>query len=119
VRPKVVRFVNFRDTLLVAGTLGSGVRLTQRSPITGLVTHVLFHYPPGTMARVRIRVLHDQRPIWPLYNQWIALDSATPLWQFKEGEPVQKDDRLEVEMENTDTVWTHEITVALTLEGFE
>ncbi len=107
-----VRFVNFRYSV-PANTL---VQLRARSPLIGLLTHALFHFPPGCLALVDLRVDVDLIPVYPITG-WISLDDATPVFKFSRGQPVKKRDYLDVWLQNRDTINPHIITVLLVLEG--
>lgn len=107
-----IRFVNFRYTV-PANTL---VLLRARSPLTGLITHTLFHFPPGCLALVDLRVDVNLVQVYPVIG-WISLDDATPVFRFSRGQPVKKRDYLDVYLQNRDTINTHTISVLLVLEG--
>ena len=111
-RKEETRFVNFRYELQPL----EGVLLLEPSPLTGKITHVLFHFPNGCNALVQVRVLLNHTPVWPMRGAYLALNDATPLYQV--SEEVNKHDPLEVEMLNGDGEYAHNITVELTLKGF-
>lgn len=108
-----VRFVNFRTTVPAS----TAIVLEARSPITGKITHVTFHFPPGSISLVRVRVLLEREPVWPIGGEFIALDDATAVYSLHEGQKVKKDDYLQCEIENYDTVNPHTPSIILTLEG--
>ena len=107
-----IRFVNFRYTM----PINSYVQLRARSPLTGLVTHLLIHYPAGCLSLVDIRVSVRAQQIYPNVG-WVALDDATPLFRFSKGQPIERRDALDVEIQNRDTINPHTVTIILTLEG--
>jgi len=107
-----VRFVNFRYTV----PSSTQVLLRARSPLTGLLTHALFHFPPGCLALVDLRVDVNLIPVYPITG-WISLDDATPVFKFSRGQPIKKMDYLDVWLQNRDTINQHTISVLLVLEG--
>jgi hypothetical protein len=108
---KETRFVNFRTTVHP----GIAVLLLEPSPLTGEITHVLFHFPAGCNALVMVRVLLNHEPVWPIRENFLALDDSSPLYEV--SEVVKKFDPLEVEIWNTDDTYDHTVTVELTLKG--
>lgn len=107
-----VRFINFRYTVPAS----TQVQLQARSPLAGFLTHILLHYPPGCLALVDVRVDVDREQILPV-SGWVALDNATPTFQFHRGQPVKRRDYLDVWLQNRDTQNTHTITVLIVFEG--
>lgn len=107
------RFINFR----VAVPPSTYMRLRADSPVTGRITHALFHFPAGCLSLVGIKVLLEGVEVWPIRGQ-IALDDATPVYAFPSpGQALKKNAHLDVEIENTDTTYPHTPSVLLTVVG--
>lgn len=109
-----VRFINCRHTVPAQGY----AFLEARSPVTGNISHILFHFPEGCEGLVFVRVHINKEAVWPISNEWIALDDATPLYQFPAPyQIIKKQDYLGVEIQNLDKANPHTITVLFTLIG--
>ena len=109
-----VRFVNFRYTVPAS----TRVVLETDAPSTGYITHATFHFPPGCLSLVSVRVLLEREPVWPVGETYVALDDATPTYAFiYPGQKVKKYDYLTCELVNNDTVNSHTVSVILILQG--
>lgn len=106
----VTKFVSFM------ATVATGVRVVLRdnSPVTGKITSIMTHFPPGASALVQIIIRVGGRQVLPKEG-YLALDSTTP--QFLLTEPLELGEKIELDIANTDAVFSHTITVTITCEG--
>ena len=84
------------------------------SPLTGRITSVTFHFPPGCNALVDVAFWKGGIQISPKQG-FLALDDATPTYPM--SEPVRGWDRLWILIRNTDAVNQHTPSVIVTIEG--
>lgn len=87
--------------------------LTDWSPRKGKITQLTMHYPAGCNGLVNVAFFKRAQPIYPSHD-YIALNDANP--QFMINEPVEKDEELNVIVDNGD-VFPHRIVVIVTIEG--
>ena len=104
------RVVNFRQIVAPA----TGVILVAPSPLNGRITSVTMHFPPGSNALVLVAFRKGTKPIVPVQG-FVALNDATPT--YPTDEPVSSSDDLYVEIQNTDAVFDHTITVNVAIVG--
>jgi hypothetical protein len=102
--------LNFRETIQP----GQGVRITQSFREAGKITRVLFHFPPGCNALVEMRLLKDEKPIFPV-SGFLALDDATPERQNLDIDYYAKEP-LTLEVLNRDAVNPHTPTCTVTIK---
>ena len=117
---KMTRQVSFRYKLEPL----EGVKLVEGSPLTGIVTEVLMHWPEGCEdvatgeGLVDIAFGHSDKWILPhAPNTFLSLSKATPL--FRVSEPVIKGEELWVVLRNADNANIHAVAITVTVEGVE
>lgn len=94
----------------------TGTRIKKPSPLTGRITQIIRHWPPGTQAYVDVAVGHKDTWVLPSETDtFVALDSATPVVTV--SEPVGKGEMLWAVINNTDSLNPHTITVTFIIEG--
>lgn len=98
--------VNFRETVAA----GAGSRVTRSLNYDGVLTQVMFHFPPGTNGLVDVRLLKDERPFFPIEG-FLSLDDSTPI--FYANAEYYKMEPLTVEVHNRDAVNAHSPTVTV------
>lgn len=100
--------VNFFESV----PAGTGLRTTRSLNYDGTITHVMFHFPPGSNGLVKVRLLKDEKPFYP-NDGFLSLDDSTPIFymvvQYYAKEP------LTVEVQNTDGINAHAPTVTVTI----
>lgn len=100
----------------VAPSTGTKIRLP--SPLTGRITQVIRHWPPGTEALVDIAIGHEDTWMLPSKTDtFVALDNATPVNTV--SEPIEKGKMLWMVVRNTDSVNEHTVTATFIIEGVE
>lgn len=91
---------------------GQGTRITKIFQFDGIITQVMFSFPPGSAGLVDVRLLKDERPMYPNVG-YLALDNATPVYtpniSYYSKEP------LTVEVLNRDGINPHTPTVTVTI----
>jgi len=93
-----------------------GARVSESSPITGTITQIVPHWPPGCNALVDIAFGHGDTWVMPaLVDTFLALDNATPV--FVSNEPTTKGEELWMIVRNGDGVNPHTVSVAVTIIG--
>lgn len=100
--------VVFRDTV----QSGQGIQNTKRYFAAGVITQVLFHFPPGCSGLVEVKLLKNGFLFYPVQGV-LALDNATPVY-YSNAEYYAKEP-LTVEVLNRDSVNPHAPTVAVTI----
>lgn len=100
--------INFRDTVLP----GQGLRITEFFQSEGKITQVMFHFPAGCNALVRVRLLKDMKPFYPL-RDFLALNDATPVYYVEAGYYAKEP--LTFEVENGDSVNPHTVTCTVVI----
>ena len=101
--------INFRENV----PAGQGVRVTQNFHYAGKIKQVLFHFPPGCAGLVRVRLLKDEKPFYPIQG-YLALDNSTPA--FPMDEDYYSFEPLTLEIENTDASFPHTISCVVAIE---
>ena len=100
--------INFRETVQP----GQGTRITRSFHLAGKIKQVMFHFPPGCVALVEVKLLKDEKPFYPSEG-YLALDNATPVYPtdvaYREKEP------LTVEILNRDAVNPHTPSVTVVI----
>jgi len=91
-----------------------GVGLSEDAPLSGYIKEVSIHFPEGCNALVKVKVGHGDKQFCPREGS-LALNNTTPTYPFSEF--VNFEENIWVEMENTDGVNSHAITVTCSLEG--
>lgn len=86
--------------------------LNQNCPVTGVITEIVTHFPPGTKSFVDIRVFHGTKQILP-DNGYLALDNASPT--FSMNEEVNIGNNIRVEWINADSTFPHTISVIVNI----
>jgi len=114
VPPKEIEQIPFAYNLTVAGTLTSGVVLTEIATFAGYIKQIALHVPDGCDALVDIRVGVGVKQFCPREG-YLSLNDATPTYPF--NIPVQQGEEIWVEMRNTDGGNPHNITVTVSLES--
>jgi hypothetical protein len=108
----VTRQVPMRATVLAS----QGVRVSEVSPLTGKITQIVPHWPPGCNALVEIAFGHKDTWVMPsLVDTFLALDNATPV--FVSNEPIEKGEELWMIVRNGDGANPHTVSVAVTIIG--
>jgi len=92
-----------------------GVIIQERCPLNGKITAVTMSFPPGANQLVDIAFGHESNRVCPDIG-FINLDDATPTYPGIE-EDVRKNERLWVEIRNTDDTYPHRITVLVVVVG--
>lgn len=100
--------INFQETV----PAGRGIRVTRSLNYDGNITHVMFHFPPGSSGLVDVRLLKDERPFYPIEG-FLSLDDATPIFYMSVG--YYRMEPLTVEIQNRDAVNAHTPTVTVTI----
>lgn len=95
-----------------------GARVSEVSPLTGTITQIVPHWPPGCNALVDIAFGHKDTWVMPaLVDTFLALDDATPV--FVANEPIEKGEELWMIVRNGDAINPHTVSVAVTIIGVE
>ena len=86
--------------------------------MNGFLTSLTFHFPSGCNALVGVRFKVDGRSYYP-YKGALFLNDATPVYNFPEEFwlPVTKQQALQVDIDNGDTLNAHTISVIATVVG--
>jgi hypothetical protein len=93
-----------------------GARVSEVSPLTGTITQIVPHWPPGCNALFDIAFGHKVTWVMPaLVDTFLALDSATPV--FVSNEPIEKGEELWMIVRNGDGANPHTVSVAVTIIG--
>lgn len=100
--------INFHQSVPAA----SGVRIVRSLNYEGAITHVMFHFPPGSNGLVDVRLLKDERPFYPIEG-FLALDDSTPIFYMNVA--YYKMEPLTVEIQNRDSANAHAPTVTVTI----
>lgn len=91
---------------------GQGLSSTKRLNNAGIITQILFHFPPGCNGLVEVKLMKNGYLFYPLQGV-LALDNATPVYyvnaDYYANEP------LTVEVKNKDSVNPHSPSVAVTI----
>lgn len=106
--------IPFAYNLAIAGTVGSGVKISEYAPFSGYIKQVMIHFPDGCNALVDVRVGHGTKQFCPK-SGFLALNNATPIFPFNEG--VADREEIWVEMRNGDGVNPHNISCTVFIEG--
>jgi len=110
----VTRQVSLRATVPES----QGARVAEVSPLTGTITQIVPHWPPGCNALVEVAFGHKDTWVMPaLVDTFLALDDATPV--FVSNEPIGKGEELWMIVRNGDGANPHTISVAVTIIGVE
>lgn len=88
--------------------LNTGVILNQTPPFDGIIREVKIHWPPGCNGLVDVRVGHGPKQFCP-FEGFLSLNNVTPSYYF--NEEVQHTEQIWVEIQNTDGVNAHTISV--------
>ena len=108
----VTKQVSMRVTVLAS----QGARVSEVSPLTGTITQIVPHWPPGCNALVDIAFGHKDIWVMPgLVDTYLALDNATPV--FVSSEPIEKGEELFMIVRNGDAINPHTVSVAVTIVG--
>jgi len=110
IMPKVIEQIPFAYTLAAL----QGVMLTEYAPFSGYIRQVMIHFPPGCNALVEVRIGHSTKQFCPK-NGYLALDDASPIFQFNEW--VSDHEEIFVEMRNGDTANPHNISCTVSIVG--
>lgn len=102
--------INFRETVSPA----TRNVVSDNAPVTGNITEIMTHFPPGASALVQVLIKVAGNQILPK-DGYLALDDTTPV--FKMVEPIELGDLIELDIRNTDNVFSHTITITITCEG--
>ncbi|MDP3064638.1 MAG: hypothetical protein Q8O40_15755 [Chloroflexota bacterium] len=101
-----VELVRFQRNVAVL----TGVVLGDRSPIAGRAFNVQIHWPNGCNGLVNVAVSHGGKQFCPR-NGFLALNDALATYEVDEALALYEP--LEVEIQNTDAVNAHQITVVI------
>lgn len=101
--------INIRQTVAAA----TGIRVEEPIPYDCYIVQILRHWPPGCIALVDVAVGLNTRQLFPM-DGFVALDSTTPIVRDLQIR-AKINDRLWVQINNTDAVNPHTITVTATL----
>ena len=108
----VTKQVSMRATVPAS----QGARVSEVSPLTGTITQIVPHWPPGCNALVEIAFGHKDTWVMPaLVDTFLALDNATPV--FVSNEPIEKGEELWMIVRNGDGTNPHTVSVAVTIIG--
>ncbi|MQY58495.1 MAG: hypothetical protein GH144_02630 [Clostridia bacterium] len=105
------RQINFREEVDPL----TGLEVDKVCPITGTIKSVTMSWPPGCNNLVEVAFGHSGQKVCPS-TEYIALDSATPTFDGIE-EPVEREERLWVEILNGDDTYPHTISVLVVITG--
>lgn len=92
--------------------LNTGMILTQPPPFDGYIREVKIHWPPGCNGLVDVRVGHGTKQFCP-FEGFLSLDNVTPTYPFNEY--VVHTENIFVEIQNTDGINAHTISVMLNI----
>lgn len=96
----------------------TGTKIQLPAPITGKITQVVRHWPPGCEALVDVAFGHNDTWVLPSeVDTFVALDSATPVITI--SEPITKGEMLWMIVKNGDADNPHTISVTATIVGVE
>jgi hypothetical protein len=106
--------IAFKETVAAL----TGVTSEKLSPIDGSIIGITYHFPSGCNGLVGVRFKINGRAKFP-YDDMIYLDNATPIYDFPRGGylPVKRNDKLQVDIDNGDSLNPHTITVILVAVG--
>ena len=121
VTPLITEQMTFNQNMPIAGAAGSAVRLSDPAPFSGFIKFVSIHWPNGCNALVDVRVGHDVVQFCPRIPTpggvaWLALNDATPMYEFS-GIWVEQNMPIWVEIQNRDGGNTHNVTIVVMIEG--
>lgn len=88
------------------------IKLSEKCPFNGYITQVLRHWPSGCNALVNVAVGYDIDSFLPRSGT-VAIDGATP--ETDVTVPVVRDNPIWVLLENSDSIFSHTITVTVTI----
>ena len=91
---------------------GTGIRMYENAPFTGLIIAVTIHWPAGVWGLCDVAVWHGNFQLCPREG-YLALDAATPTYYF--NEPVQMNEEIWVDIANH-ALGAHRITVAVSVK---
>lgn len=91
---------------------GTGIRMYENSPFTGLIMAVTVHWPAGCWGLVDVAVWHGNFQFCPREG-FIALNDATPTYYF--NEPVQMNEEIWVDIANH-ALGAHRVTVTVSVK---
>jgi hypothetical protein len=100
--------INFRETVQP----GQGLRVTKSYREGGKITQVMFHFPSGCNALVRMRLQKDGHPFYPVKGH-LALNDATPVYYVQAD--YYPNEPLELEVLNQDSVNPHTVTCTVVI----
>jgi len=104
------RQMNFREEVAPL----TGLEVDKVCPITGKIKSVTMSFPPGCNNLVEVAFGHSAEKLCPS-TEYIALDSANPTFDVEE--PVEREERLWVEILNGDDTYPHTISVLVVITG--
>lgn len=107
--PKNIREIRIQQNV----PLNTGMILTQPPPFDGYIKEVKIHWPPGCNGLVDVRVGHGTMQFCP-FEGFLSLDNVTPTYPFNEY--VSHTENIFVEIQNTDGVNAHTISVMINIE---
>jgi len=107
----VTRQINFREEVAPL----TGLEIDKVCPLTGKIKSVTMSFPPGTSNLVEVAFGHSGQKVCPS-TEYIALDNANPTFDGIE-EPVEREERLWVEILNGDNTYPHTISVLVVITG--
>lgn len=100
--------IKFSETVLP----GRGVQLTEKFRTAGVITQIMFHFPPGCAGLVDMRLNKDNMPFYPIKG-FIALNDATPVYyvqaNYYQMEPLM------LEILNHDSINAHTPTCTVVI----
>jgi len=92
--------------------LNTGVILNQSPLFDGYIREVKIHWPPGCNGLVDVRVGHGPKQFCP-FEGFLSLNNVTPSYYFNEY--VVHTENIWVEIQNTDGVNAHTISVMINM----
>ncbi len=107
----ITRQINFREQVAPL----RGLEVDKVCPVSGTIKSVTMSFPPGCNNLVEVAFGHSGQKVCPS-TEYIALDSATPTFDGIE-EPVEREERLWVEILNGDDTYPHTISVLVVITG--
>jgi len=91
---------------------GTGIRMYEPAPFTGLIKVVTIHWPAGCWGLVDVAVWHGNVQLCPRVG-FLALNDTTPTYEF--NEPVPESEEIWVHIENH-ALGAHRITVTVSVK---
>lgn len=107
--PKNIREIRIQQNVLQ----NQGVILNQPPPFDGYIKEVKIHWPPGCNGLVDVRVGHGPVQFCP-FEGFLSLDNVTPTYPFDEY--IVHTENIWVEIQNTDGLFPHTISVMINIE---